>query len=170
MKLIEALKALKAFEQKIQDLDGKIRANSAVMDYQELPYEDPKKQVLSWIDARTGCVKEYSTLSRRIARTNLETDVTIIIESKERTASIFEWILRRRKLNSMDRSLWLHLGDNGLKATPVRQEGKDEPVIAKVVRHYDVERRDRNVDFLNAEPLKIDAALEIVNATTDLLD
>ena len=171
MKIIEALKKFKLMERKLDDLTAKVRGNVAMMDYQESQYKDPKKQLQSWIDCHKDTLDEYSRLQIAINRTNLETKVSVELRpGKVVVKTIAEWLLRRRKLNQWEVHMWKQIRDT-LMPTPVKDMGKDgEPRIAQVIRFYDVEERDAKVLELNEECTRIDGALEIVNAVTDLIE
>jgi len=51
----------------------------------------------------------------------------------------------------------------------IAQSSVGQPVEVKIVRHYDPVQRDKMMAIYRDEPHLIDAALEVVNATTDLL-
>ena len=92
------------------------------------------------------------------------------IEIAGKSKTIAEWILRRRKLNQWEMLMWKQIRDT-LMPTPVKDTSKDgEPRIAQVIRFYDVEERDAKVLELNEECTRIDGALEIINAVTDLIE
>jgi len=171
MKIIEALKKFKNMEIKLTDLRSKVKNNVAMMDYQTSPYQDPKKQLQSWIDCYTDTLEEFSRLQIAINKTNLVTDVSIELRpGKPVKKSCAEWILRRRKLNHIELNLWNQVNDN-LKDIPVKDESQEGKIrIARVVRFYDVEARDEKLIELNEECINIDAALEMVNAVTDLIE
>lgn len=172
MKIIEGLKKLKSIKEKLDDLSVKIRTNCAYMDYQTSAYEDPKKQIKSWIDCYEDTVQEYLTLHARIMATNLATPVSIVMSDDTTvTRSIHEWIRRRKEGVDMDMALWSRINDNGLKEGPIKKEvdGEVTFAIATVVRNYDPQERDKKCEKLRAEKYLIDSALEIANATTDLL-
>jgi hypothetical protein len=42
--------------------------------------------------------------------------------------------------------------------------------MVKVVRHFDPVKRDRMAAMYKSEPHEIDAALEVINAVTDLIE
>ena len=107
-----------------------------------------------------------------IARTNLATQVTIELGGKPVTKSITEWIWRRREYAALDQRTQASFTDGQLRghegkwATP-EVEG-EPPVKTEIVRYYDSTERDTRIEMYREEPTRIDAALEIVNATTDL--
>lgn len=168
MKLIEAMKKLKDLGIKAADLQAKVAANCANLDIETPLYPDPKSQVSEWIQAHSDILKEMLRLRVAIQRTNLETLVTIELNSVQVTKSIAEWIHRRRDLAKLEMDIWAKLGDRGLKDGGFQQStGEVRPV--KVLRWFDPKERDLRVDLYRVEPSKIDATLEVVNAVTDLL-
>jgi len=171
MKIIEALKQLKDLERKADDLQKKVMDHTAIMDFEDPVYKDQHKKVRSWIDAFHGIQEEILRLHCAIQVTNLQTPVEIkISDAKAKTRTIAEWVIRRRKTAKREFNFWAHVNDRGLVTKPIVKKGQTEPEIAKVIRFYDPEERDTMVERLRAEDAAIDAALEIVNAKTDLIE
>jgi hypothetical protein len=173
VKLIEALKKRKDLFKKAEDLRDKVKKNSAYYNYETPPYENPTRQVRDWIQAHQDILKEILRLDIAIQRTNLETQVTILLPDGkggdiEVTKSIAEWIHRRRELAQMELLMWQGLTDRNLKeGTIIDSMGEKKEV--KIVRNYSPEERDNKVSALYSEPSTIDARLEIVNAVTDVI-
>ena len=170
MKLIEALKKVKDLERKLEDLRQKISQNSAFSSLQTPLYPDQKRKVEGWVQSHTDILKEILRLRIAIQRTNLMTDVVIEFpwgDSVDRT--IAEWIIRRRSHANTERLAWERLTDRNLKEGFGDTLAGDKVEI-KVVRFYDVEKRDKMIDRLSSEPSIIDGRLEVVNATTDLIE
>ena len=172
MKIIEALKRIKSNRDKVYDLINKVRENSARLSSQTSPYGDEaaaKAQVQSWIDTVKSVLRENEVLANRVHRTNVATQVTIELGGKQVTKSIDEWLTRRKDGVDLEQMLWQSVGDRGLKETlATKPDGTTEHIV--VVRHYDVRMRDENLSVMLTEKSEIDSALEIVNATTDLLE
>ena len=103
-----------------------------------------------------------------IARRNLATSVTIELGGKSVTKTIAEWVWRRREYAKLDLLTFSKLTDRGLKEGQ-GQTSTGLPFEVKLVRHYDPSQRDAAMAMYQAEPHQIDAALEVVNATTELL-
>ena len=119
--------------------------------------------------AETTLVMENVRLLTAIQRTNLATPVTIHLGDRNVTKNIAEWVWRRREYAGIDLSTWSKLTDRNLKEG-TGQNSSGTPVEVKILRHFDPERRDNMVMMFKGEPHEIDAALEVVNAVTDLVD
>ncbi len=132
-------------------------------------YEDPAGQVREWLQSCEDTARDNVELLVAIQRTNLATPVTIDVGGKPVTKSIAEWVWRRREYAKADLDTWAQLTDRGLKDQRVAQTTGAEPLEIKIVRNYDPKQRDDKLAQYRDEPHLIDAALEIVNATTDLV-
>lgn len=127
MKIIEAMKRVKANKEKIQDLQAKLAQFCANLDYETLTYgsaADTSAKITDWLNSCTDLTQENIRLLVAVQRTNNATDVTITLGEKSVTKTIAEWVWRRREYAALD-----------LKT-----------------------------------PHEIDAALEVVNAVTDLVE
>lgn len=169
MKLIEAMKKVKALQEKADDLRTKISKHSADLDYETPLYTDQKKQVAEWLQAHSDIMKEILKLRIAVQRTNLATDVTITLGDKDVTKSIAEWIHRRRDLAGLELEAWRKLTDRGLKEGSIQQStGQIREV--KIRRYFDPVERDKKQELYRSEPQVIDATLEVINAVTDLIE
>jgi hypothetical protein len=172
MKIIEALKTIKANNIKVSDLVAKIKNASAIRSDQTSPYGDLKKstqQVDSWLDMVRQTLRENEVLTRRIHSTNNSVTVAIEIGGQTVVKTIDEWLTRRK--NGVDQQIaaFLALTDRGIKEEFVSQpDGTRVPLT--IVRHYNPVQRDDMLATLAQEKFLIDSRLEIVNATTDLVD
>lgn len=169
MKIIEALKKIKDLYRKADDLKAKIAQHCADLDYETPLYADQKSQINSWIQSHSDVLKEISDLQYRVQKTNIETRVTIELDSKQVTKSIAEWILRRKKLCEIEIAKWRSLGDKNLKEGYM-PTSSGTPSQVKIRRYYDPSHRDARLSALSQEPSLIDSRLEIVNAVTDLVE
>lgn len=168
MKLIEAMKRIKELTAKSVDLQQKVAVTCANLDIETPVYADPKSQVSEWIQAHHDILKEILKLRVGIQRTNLAVPVTIELAGANVTKTIAEWIHRRRDLAKAEMDIWAKLGDRGLKEGAIGSSQGGEPRLVKIVRHFDPKARDVKVDEFRSEPSKIDAALEVINAVTDV--
>lgn len=169
MKIIQALKQVKADRHKINDLTNRIRENSAHMESSKPVYDKPAAKIKEWVQSIHDTQSNINALLIRIAKTNLATTVTIEIGGKQITKSIAEWIIRRREGVDADYQTWAAMTDCRLKANPITlPDGTLH--VDQVVRNFDPSIRDDNLAILSQEKSLIDSHLEIVNATTDLLD
>lgn len=168
MKIIEAMKKVKANRVKISDLQDRISVNSAHLSHETSPYENPAEKVQQWAQSCRDISSECVALLTAISRTNLVTDVTVEIGGKAINKTIAEWVWRRREFAGIDRKTFSIMGDRGLKEGQL-QASTGTVIEVKIVRNYDVELRDKMVSEFTEEPSAIDGALEIANAVTDLI-
>lgn len=173
MKIIEAMRRIKYNQEKIADLQNKISAISAYQDIQPTEYKDQAPSVCAaWVQTCMDLSLENVRLNVAITKTNVLTPVTINIGGKDITKSIAEWILRRRIYAKSDEITWSRLTDKGLKPVGYMKEedGKQIPAFSKVILCFDPKQRDEKIAEFRSEPSLINAALEIVNAITDLVE
>lgn len=169
MKIIQAMKLVKANKEKIVELTARIKANSAHLSIEKPLYEDQGAKVREWTQACLDISRDNVELLTRIAKTNMATMVTIeLVPSKVATKSIAEWVWRRREYAACDQLIWQAQGDRGLKEQRV-QTSPDNVTEITIVRYYDPSIRDAALDALRREPSLIDGQLEVTNAVTDLL-
>jgi len=170
MKLIQAMKKLKDLNAKAEDLRKKVALNHADLNIETPSYPDTKRQVSEWIQAHSDVLKEILRLRVAIQRTNLATDVSIELDGKQVSKSIAEWIHRRRDLSKLDMAMWQTLNDRNLKEQNVQTTPGGPVTEVRIRRHYEPVERDQKLEVYRSEPSVIDATLEVVNATTDLIE
>lgn len=171
MKIIEAMKRIKLNLEKLADLRQKISQNSAHLSYETPLYGDrQKEQVAAWVQSCLDITQENIRLAVAIQRTNLETLVHIELNGQVIVKSISEWVLRRRTYAGEDGATMNCLTDRGLKEGQVASSTGGPSQEIKIVRNFDPVSRDKLRDIFRSEPHLIDSALEIVNATTDLIE
>ena len=171
MKLIEAMKKLKDLNVKAEDLRKKVSLNCADLSIETPLYgADQKSTVNGWIQAHSDLMHEILKLRVAIQRTNLATQVPIMIGGKSITKSIAEWIHRRRDLAKLDMDMWSKLGDRGLKEQNLQTAAGGPVTEVRIRRYYDPAQRDAKVELYRSEPSTIDATLEVSNAVTDLIE
>lgn len=170
MKIIEAMKRVKANKEKIADLQARIGQVSAHLSH-ETPIYGPETstKIVEWAQACDDLTQENIRLLCGISRTNLVTTASIMLGEKSVTKSLAEWIWRRREYAAIDLKTWSGMTDRGLKEGS-GQTSTGIPFEVKIVRNYDPSRRDQKVSEYKTEPHEIDAALEVVNAVTDLVE
>lgn len=168
MKLIEAMKEVKALKKKCDDLRTKIAQYSAKANYETATYPDQTAQVKEWLQSHSDCVKRIAKLGVAIQTTNLQTQVEIKIGDQRVVHSISEWVLRRRELAELETRAWAALTDKNIKEGVTKQSDGSTFEI-KIVRFYDPAERDRKIELYRTEPGVIDSTLETVNATTELV-
>jgi hypothetical protein len=170
MKLIQAMKRLKDLKSKAEDLREKVGRFCADLTMETPTYPDQKQQIREWMQAHHDLMKEILALREAIQRTNLVTQVTIELEGRPIAKSIAAWIHRRRDLAGFEMAMWLKLGDRGLREQNVQTSPGGTVTEVRVRRYFDPTERDRKVELYRSEPNVIDATLEVINATTDLVE
>lgn len=171
MKIIEALKKVKYNREKMVDLARLIKQNAANMESQKgnTAYADPKRKIREWVQSVHDLQNDNAKLLAGIQRTNLTTKVTIEVEEgKPVTKTIAEWITRRREGVDQDYQVYSCM-TTGLKQQTM-QDAQGNLVVDNVVYNFSTEERDKKLMILSEEKSRIDSVLEIVNATTDLVD
>lgn len=169
MKIIEAMKKVKALEEKASDLKMKIGTHCAALNTETPVYENQFGVVTGWLQAHHDIVKEIERLKLAISKTNLMTDVTITIGEIHVTKSITAWILRRSSLAGMEQNVYRMLTDRGLKEGII-DGTQGQKIEVKIVRYYNPVTRDSKIDEYRSEPHLIDSTLEVINAVTDLIE
>lgn len=171
MKLIQAMKKIKDLTKKAEDLRDKVSKNCSHLSIENPTYgEGQKAQVSEWIQSHHDVLKEIQKLRVGIARTNLATAVTIELGGHQLTKSISEWIHRRRDLAKLEMDMWSKLTDRNLRESDVQTVQGGPVTKVRIVRHFDPAERDGKMELFRSEPSIIDANLEVVNATTDLIE
>lgn len=168
MKLIEALKQIKDLSRKHDDIVAKIRTHAAISSIETKVYPDQQARVTEWLQSQSDILKEILRLRLAIQATNLATMVEIELGGFAVNQSIAAWIHRRRDLANEEREAWEALTDCNIKEGTAQGPSGAE-ILIKIVRFYDPARRDAMRERFRAEPSKIDATLEVVNAVTDLI-
>lgn len=170
MKIIEAMKRVKANKEKITDLQARIGQVSANLSHETPLYgTDTATKITEWAQSCDDLTQENIRLLVGIARTNLVTMVPITLGDKTVTKSIAEWVWRRREYAAIDLVTWAKMTDRGLKEGNM-QTSTGVAIEVKIVRHYDPVRRDKKMGEYKSEPHEIDAQLEVTNAITDLVE
>lgn len=164
------MKRVKANKEKIADLQKMIGTYCAALNFETPTYGDETAaKIKEWLQSCTDLSQNNANLLVSIASTNLVTMVPITLGDKAVTKSIAEWVWRRREYAETDLRTWGMLTDRGLKeAKGKNSQGED--VDVKIVRYFDPNQRDKMVAMFRAEPHEIDAALEVINAVTDLIE
>lgn len=170
MKIIEAMKRVKSNKEKIADLQKQIAQFCANLDFETTTYgTETGNKIAEWLQGCDDISRQNAKLLVSIQHTNLATSVTITLGDNSITKSIAEWVWRRREYAALDLKTWQQLTDRNLKEGTANNSS-GTPVQIKIVRHYDPVKRDRMVAMYKSEPHEIDAALEVVNAVTDLIE
>lgn len=176
MKIIEALKNLKTIQKRIEKNCQQINEYCAYVSTETPAFETAEKQeaqVQSLIQSNLDLELEYLRLKRAIDNTNLFTNATIVTPTRTYTYPISELITIRRTAGQFRTRTYQSLNSGRAISrlqTYFNQKGGVDPANpAKVVSLYKEE--EKNAALLEWESLlsQIDATLEVVNATTDLI-
>lgn len=170
MKLIQAMKQLKELTTKAEDLREKVKKFCADLTIETPTYPDQRAQIASWIQAHGDIVKRIGELRLAIQRTNLATAVTIELDGKQVTKPIASWIHRRRDLAALEGAMWGQLSDRNLKEQNLQTAPGGAVTEVRIRRYFDPAERDTKRELYRGEPSIIDGTLEVVNATTDLME
>lgn len=168
MKLIQAMKKIKDLTAKAADLREKVGKHCADLTIENPTYPDQKRQIAEWMQAHGDILKEVLELRTAIQQTNLATTVTIELGGKHVTKSIAAWIHRRRDLAKLDGEMWGKLTDRGLREQNLQTTPGGVVTEVRIRRYFDPAERDTRQELYRTEPSIIDAALEVVNATTNV--
>lgn len=170
MKVIEAMKQIKANKAKIADLQTKIGAHSANLNFETPVYGDKtSQQITEWVQTCTDLSQDNVNLLCAISAANLATKVTIELGGKQVVKSVSAWVWRRREYAAIDAGTYSKLTDRGLKEGNV-QSSPGVTTEVRLIRHFDPKLRDEKMDEYRTEASKIDSALEVSNAITDLIE
>jgi hypothetical protein len=170
MKLIQAMKQLKELTLKADDLREKVKKFCADLTIETPTYPDQRATVAGWLQAHGDIVKRIGELRLAIQRTNLATIVTIELDGKQITKPIASWIHRRRDLATMEGLAWAALTDRNLKEQNLQTAPGGAVTEVRIRRYFDPAQRDAKRELYRGEPSIIDGTLEVVNATTDLME
>jgi hypothetical protein len=170
VKIIEAMKRVKANKDKITDLQAMIAKYCVALNFETPTYgSETTSKVSEWLQSCNDLAQDNAKLLVSIARTNLATTVPISLGDKTVTKSIAEWVWRRREYAEIDLRTWQMLTDRNLKEG-ITKNSQGETTEVKIVRYFDPVARDNMVAMFKAEPHAIDASLEVINAVTDLIE
>ena len=132
MKIIEALKLIKANKKKVEDLIAKIASNSAFLSNQTSPYGDAattKRQVDGWLDSVRQILRDNEVLTQKIHKTNNTVEVSIAIGAHTTTKTIDEWLTRRESGVELQLQAYASLTDRRLKEEFIAQpDGSRIPI------------------------------------------
>lgn len=172
MKIIEVLKELPLIDKKINKTNARIRGYASIVDtgsdndYVLGSKEEQEKELKSLVQSSLDLAKRKRKLSRALHITNTEVNVTIDGE----TMSIHEWISMRTGGIQTIQSIYQSLNDldASKKLNQVAQQTISDGAMIGIKRLYDEKEKTTNLDKWSDISDKIDAHLEMVNATTDI--
>ena len=172
MKIVEGLKRMRVIEKKlVQNADNVTRYASMVSTEKPLFETDvkQKKEVNSLLQSSNDLLTEYLGIKRKVEETNLAVFATI----DGTKYSLSDLLIIKRKMASQMMFVYQSLNDTEGKKRlgQVRGwgagEGGNTPTV---VRFYKEE--DKNAGLKKWQELydNIDSRLEVINATTDMIE
>ena len=78
-------------------------------------------------------------------------------------------MIRRTELSGYDRKAWSGLTDRNI-CEGFETNSANEKVQVSIVRCYEPKERDNKVGMYDEEPNLINSKMEVINATTDLME
>jgi len=170
MKVIQGLKQLKVVEKRMEANRKRIEDYASMVSTERPLFESEdtqKKEIMALVQANMDLGVEYRELKKQVDRTNLTIEVTV---GKD-TYTIADLLILRRSLAKTMINTYKALNDNTGQIrlrnfTSRVTEGK----TPTVVRLYDEKVKNAGmkewIDLLD----EIEMRLEVINATTDLVD
>ena len=170
MKIIEAMKRLKVILKRMQDNTQQIAVYSSILSTEKPAFgseEDQKKKVSSLVQANNDLMGEYLKLKQQIERTNLATTLSL----GDKAWTISELLVIKRVLATVMVNTYNAMSIAAADARAKSGFGKTaEGAMPLPVRMYSEEFRNNGIARWQELYSAIDARLEVINATTDLVE
>ena len=174
MKIIEGLKRLHLLEKRMKDNIERIQQYASAVDIERFVFDTEARQrieVAALVQANKDLLEEYLHLKRRIDATNAHTKVMVC--GIER--SIADWLTLRRQTSARPAPLSLLVETYSALNDTVGQERLRVATWPTdrnphVVRFYNEEESVRSLQEVKELYSTIDPTLEVVNASTELLE
>jgi hypothetical protein len=170
MKLIEGMKHLKVIEKKMGHNAVRISEYAAIVSTEKPIFGtevEQRKQVEQLIQSNTDLATEYLNLKKRVDLTNIQTQVTI----GKQTFSISDLLQIKRTVAKLMETTYQALNDQLAERRLVgmrQQAGGDK--VARVERMYDETRKYEGLQHWQALRDEIETRIEVINATTELIE
>lgn len=169
MKLIEGMKTLKVIEKRMQHNAERINQYAAIVSTERPIFGtevEQRKQLESLIQANTDLAKEYLSIKKRVDMTNLKTEITI---GKD-IFTIGDLLQIQRNVAKLMRLTFHALNDRlaEQRLTSMRQQSTEK--APRVERMYDENRKYEGLQYWQGLEDEIETRLEVINATTELLE
>jgi hypothetical protein len=169
VKIIEAMKRLKVILKRIQDNTQQIGVYSSILSTEKPAFEsetEQKKKVSGLVQANTDLMEEYLRLKRAIEATNLK--VTVEIAGRSWVISdllVIKRVLAQPMVNTYNAMSTASADQRAMQGFGKTAEG----AMPQAIRMYDETARLKGISEWQEIYSAIDARLEVVNATTDLV-
>lgn len=167
MKLIEALKQLKVVEKRMDSNSIKITKYSSIVSTERPAFENEevqKTELKALTQANKDLLKIYLILKNKIDKTNLT--ITVSIDGVEYTINEL-LVLKRRLIQKMINT---YQALNEEEAYDRFRKFASNDKEAKIVRLYNEKDKNENLNFWQNLRDNIDSRLEVINATTDVIE
>jgi hypothetical protein len=164
VKLIEAINTVKTMERNAGDLANEIRKLAARPSFRSGNGEE--KQRLS------HAMVEYSDIVRRIAQTKRAIDYTNMMATADVNGTkytLHDLILHKHRFCPMMRGLVEALDDGKAMAEVADHQRRNPNLKAEVIRNFDPDDKRKRLRETNELESKMDSALQIANASVDLM-
>lgn len=171
MKIIHALKELPLIDKKITKNTQLLEKYSAAVangEHVKLSFksiEEQTQEVNSLLQSNKDLVQSRASLRRNLAITNAT--VFVAIDGQERT--ITEWIEYRQYGLKALMNTFSSLSDQRAVMEVVKTPANPQEGV-KVIKFYDEKFKNEELSKIMELQNKIDTTLEVVNATTDLIE
>ena len=167
MKIIEALKELPVLDKRIRNQAQQIAEYAGYITSEQPAFETveaQRKKVSELLQSNEDLAKRYASIKRALAITNATIEVDVAGEKK----TISEWITYKanthNQLHQTYSALNLNAANSRLSSSQI-----DLTEGVKLERMYSEEYRNKKLEEIRNLNDTIDATLEIVNATTDMV-
>lgn len=167
--LIEGLKRLRVILKRIDGNTVEITRYASKLSTEKGPFESEetqKDEVKGRIQSNLDLVKEYLALKGRVDRTNRATMITAGGTSR----SLADWLLLKRQLGQKVVSTYqaLNTSEAERHLRSMQAHGSQERVTVEQL--YDEGEKNKALRRWMDDTEEFDAKLEVVNATTALVD
>ena len=168
MKIIEGMKRLRVIEKRMESQRNAINEYASKLST-EMPRfqtkEDQAKEVASLIQSNNDLCAEYLRIKRSIEYTNLK----VTVELQGKAYSISDLLVVKRKLADRMVATYRALNDT-VARDRLRNAPKFDGETPKVEILYDERTKLDNIRKWQDLADIIDSRLEVINATTDLIE
>jgi len=168
MKIVEGLKRLRVIEKRLAANRESITRYSSMVSTEKPLFETEDKQrkeVTSLIQSCNDLVNEYLKTKKQIEQTNLK--ITVEIGGVNYTIS--DLLTIKRKLSNLMVKTFYALNDSAGESR-LRHASPVEGKTPHVVRFYKEELRNDGLRLWQDLYDNIESRLEVINATTDLIE
>lgn len=170
-KLIEGMKQLRVIEKKMAHNSLRINEYAAIVST-ERPIFDTnlrqRQEVEALIQANTDLAKDYLNLKKRVDLTNIQVKVTI----GKGEYSISDLLQIKRLVGKWMRNTYAALNDKlaeqRMAAMRVQLQSADK--TPRIERMYDENKKYEGMQFWQGLEDEIEIRIEVINATTELLE